>query len=272
MKTREKIICLALLIAALSACDGGKQGTSSGNPAPQAKIIEAPPPPPPPPPHVPVDLKLTTLDQASGQFGHDVRKIVPALMGLDLEQGPYESDGKFGSRLKAMGSTELYDQLKVDSLLAFNLQGVRFNYDANKAQWEYEVSPHSMNRESNVYSVTSWPVGDAAQWAPHFPGKRLEQWVTLAVELPELKGVNYIRGAYPVAAEEAPQFDNGLDVLLIGKLVPNYFRSDQVLPVGANSGNKVDTVRMMKVKTSGVWLVNRRTGEVVSKKWTIRKL
>lgn len=259
------LFCLATA-EIIAACDNS---TQSSLPAATATAPE-PPPIPPSPPHQPINLKTQTLNAQGGLYGHDPERLIEALRRLNTEQDKYESDAKYNARMKSLGASPLYDDLTLASDIAFKPKNVTYKYDANKAQWTYEIFMHQIPYEFNKYLLHTKKTGNGETWALAYPGRKIEEFESIGIEVPELKGLSYIQGAVATPAEKARELDNQMEVLIVGKIVPSYYTSRKLLPIEFKD-TKVETLHLMTVKITGVWLVQRTTGEVLTKKWTLKK-
>lgn len=256
-----------VLAAAIAGC--GKSGSDSQ--APQATAATAPtpaePPPPPPPPHKAVDLKAEKLSITTETGGHDVQKIALALEMLQVSKGPYESDADHKKRMAELGSKPLYDELKVNDLVALKAMNVRYHYDANKQQWEYEISSHSKGYEFNHFLIDERSVPTEPHIIEANYGRPINSYRTVTLQVPELKGLSYLQGNVKVPSAAAPQLQARLGVLFIGKLIPNYFST---FTLRQRDENRYEYGKTLQFKISSLWLINEETGEVLSKKWTKR--
>ena len=262
--TRYETLALILLALSLAACDGNQNLPIAPAPAAVPAVASAPLPP-----HRPLDIKLSTLDAATGQFGHDARQIASALLAENRERGKYETDTQFVARMKALESKALYDELKVSSLIALRANDVRWEYDANNARWKYMVREHPMLYSvDDAVAVNSWKTGNGEAWTTAFPGRKIEEFETVAIDT---KGVQFLTGSIPIPPERAPDLENILDVLVIGKLAAPYLRTEKVLPVRDPRDTRVDMVHILKLKIEATWIVNRRTGEVLGKQSRVKR-
>lgn len=266
----QNLLSCALPIAAfvlVTGCSDRVQDTNSQS-SEQTPPPSATPSLPPPPPHKEVGLQLTTLDASTGQFGHEARRIVEALQRLDLKQGKFESDAQFLARMKSFGTEPLYDDLTVGSRLALRMSVVNWRYDANKARWVFTVNNHPMVMRQELYAITSRKIGNGETWTRAFPGRKIEEFETIALNAENAPSLD---GNFPVTAEKAQHLDNKMDVLVIGRLAPPFVTTYQSLPVDNPNNTRVDTVHTLKLQMEEAWIVNRISGAVIQKTKLKRK-
>ncbi len=217
--------------------------------------------------HQPMDLKSTKLDPSTQVRGHDAKRIVAALDSPDLKKGEYESDTAFKKRLQGLGTKPLYDGLKLGDAIALKPKEVTYSYDANAQQWTYQISYKAVRLAYNHYVLERQqvPVENFLKMA--FPGRRMQSYKTITMQMPEFKGINYIRGSAKVPAASAPQLKGKLSVLAVGHIAPGYMHKDEILPMEP-SDDRYEEVEAIHFKVSAFWLINEETGEVLSKQWT----
>lgn len=221
--------------------------------------------------HQPIDLKATRLDPATQSRGHDAKKIIAALGSPDFKKGEYESDAAFKKRLQGLGAKPLYGDMKLSDTIAFRPKDVSFRYDANAQQWTYEISFKMVRFAYNHYVLEQQqvPVENFLKMA--FPGRRMQSYKTITIQVPELKGFTSIRGSAKVPAASAPQLKGKLSVLAVGHIAPGYMHTDEILPIEP-SDDRYEEVEAIHFKVSSFWLINEETGEVLSKQWTRKTL
>ena len=202
--------------------------------------------------------------------GHDPERLIKALRQLNTEKDKYESDAKYNARMKSLDANPLYDDLTLASDIAFKPKDVSYKYDANKEQWTYQIFMHEVPHDFNKYLLHTKKTGNGETWDLAYPGRKIEEFESIGIEIPELKGLSYIQGSVAIPAEKARDLENQMEVLIVGKIVPNYYTSRKILPIELKD-TKVETLHLMNVKITGVWLIQSTTGEVLAKKWTVKK-
>lgn len=265
-----KVIVVSAAIALISGCgyepNGQKTAEGPAQSASHAMAESAPAPKP----H-PLDLTATQLERVDFE-GLPPSEVLDAVMRLNPTKDKYESDAEHAKRMKDAASAPLLDGIKVGDLVGFSPSEVRFHYDANRQEWQYEVWPSEVGSDFanvQVYSE-NLPAAQFPQYANVYRGRDLEFKRSVHLHLANLKGLSYIVGAVKVPRAEARELEDLLTVLLVGRLVPVHVTTDQKLPLKYDE-REVNFQTALGFKLEGVWLVNKRTGQVLNKAWKVRR-
>jgi hypothetical protein len=267
---------LLLVVLTATGCEKAQDvpdkppATSANVAAPAAP--NAPPEPPPPRPGR-LDLKATAIDVRKDLEGLPAAEVLDAFMRLEVFKSKYESDAQHTKRMKELAGSRLLDEVDIGDVVGFRPRRVNFVYDANKELWKYEVGPEEVGHEFNHFLVYKEALNgqNFPGYAEALPGRHLEFSKDVYLNIKSLKGLSYINGAVKVPAKDAPALEHTLSVLLVGRLVPTYVSANQKLPTDY-SEKEVKFQHTLGFKLESVWLVNKQTGQILSKSWTVRKL
>ncbi len=220
-----------------------------------------------------LDPKATSIDVANGAQGQSAPAILDALKRLNTGKSQYESDAVYGKRMKALIGEKVLDGISVGDVIGFQPISVSFRYDANKEQWNYEVSSSGVHYEYHYVPVyrESLDAANYPLWVNQFPGKRIEFQKSIYLDIASLKGLSYINGFVKTPAKDARALEGSLAVLLVGRLTSPYFGANQKLPVGLDE-TVFDFQSTIGFKLEAVWLINKKSGQILSKAWTYRRL
>jgi hypothetical protein len=268
---------LALTCAFFAASCGPNQGGPNGHlqraaDAPVAGPASAPAPALAPRPG-PLALKAEHIDVQKDGDGLPPAQVLDGLLRLNLDKGKFESDAEYTNRLKTLSTAKIYDDVTVTDLVGFRPLDVSFSYDANKELWNFKVIPRQVDFTFNhmrVYRETL-TTGDFTAYEHVYPGRHLEFAKTIYLTINGLKGLSDIIGSVKVPRAEAPAYDDSLSLLFVGRLNPAQVRSARKLPDDFND-NEVEFQNALGFKLEGVWLIDRRTGRVLSKTWKVHRL
>lgn len=179
----------------------------------------------------------------------------------------------YASRLTGLKDAKLFGNISINGVVGFRPKEVSFRYEPNKQQWQYEISIQGISNQY-VYLMVEKQVLNAGNFPAYrqaFPLKRIQVAKTIYVKVNSLKGLSYINGSVKVPSNEAPTLDGNLSLLLVGHLVPNYYETHDKYPLDFHD-KLVELQHMLDFKHEAVWLINTRTGQILSKTWSIYRL
>jgi hypothetical protein len=220
-----------------------------------------------------LDPKATQLERIDFE-GLPASEVLDAVMRLNPTKDKYESDAQRAKRMKEAEGSPLLEGIKVSDLIGFSPTKVHFQYDANRQEWQYEVSPSEVGLAEfsnvEVYSQ-NLPQSQFPEYAQVYPGRQLVFKRSIHLHVASMKGLSYLVGAVKVPRGEARELEDRLTVLLVGRLTPVRVTSDKKLPIHYDQ-NEVNIQTALDFKLEGVWLVNKLDGRVLSKAWKVKRL
>jgi len=199
-----------------------------------------------------------------------------ASLQVDRQKGQYETKKEFTSRLDALKNTVLFDEVRLGGGFAFSL-GRSFHYDADKQTFEfgksYLLTNHGDNPNLDVYETQL----DSSRFAilnKYFAERGYESLIhkqVIKLTLANLKGnIEKLYGKYKVDRVRAKEIAPDLEVIVVGYVVPPYFWTGDRYP-DERRNPVVEHQFFINFRFEGMWLVNRATGEILSRQYTIQK-
>jgi hypothetical protein len=268
---------LALTCALLAVSCGPNQGSPNGLPqhAADAAVTGAASAParalaPRP---GPLALKADEVDVQKDGDGLPPAQVLDGLLRLNLDKGKFESDAEYTNRLKTLSAAKIYDEIALTDLVGFRPLDAWFSYDANQEVWKFKVTPRRVGFTFNhmrVYRQTL-TTGDFTAYEHVYPGRQLEFSKTIYLTINGMKGLNDIIGSVKIPRGEAPAYDGNLSLLFVGRLNPAQVRSSRKLPDDFND-KEVEFQNALGFKLEGVWLIDKRSGRILSKTWKVLRL
>ena len=210
-------------------------------------------------------------------IAHQPAKVFSHITSQNLQKDKFESEAKYIARMQALAGTVLYDEVWLSGEFAFEplKDVVSIRYDPEKQQFKWEIRPSQLGNDGDYDgielerrdSIQNYPTLDAA-YAER--GKKISHTDNFYLQGVGLKGLGYINGAYKAKPELARALDGQLAVLFVGRIPAPYAGFKDKYPIAAD-----DTVfehqRYIRFAIDGVWLVNKQTGEVLTKTWAVKR-
>jgi|GEM_PF-4592247 len=204
----------------------------------------------------------------------DPKQLAMALKNLKFAWQPtkYETKTDFNTRLKNLKSTIIFDEVMLGGGFAFS--GGKIGYNADKAaivfSSEYSIdSALQMSIETeNIGGLTPEIIRDRFGWLVegYVKDRRATDYTRfIYLDTDKFKGMGKITMEYKLHSERAKELENDLGVLFVGNVTSPYYHTDLSYPSGDRTAffDRTDIVFDLK----GVWLVNFKTGEILSKKY-----
>lgn len=212
-----------------------------------------------------LDLQATSIDVQQDLEGQSVSAVLDALLRLNVTKGKFESDVEYRQRLKELGGTKLFGDVTIDGIVGFRPSDAQFRYDANKREWKYMTVAVYGGLQVSRQSLD---INNFAVYKNAFPMKDIEVKQSIYLRSSPFKNVHVIEVKAKVPPSEAAALDGNLSVLFVGKLIPPYVGTNRVLPIKYDE-KTVDLQYLLDFDLKGIWLIDTRTGRVLSKTWTL---
>lgn len=255
IKASKWILLLAIL--SLGACDKATPNSNrevSGKTEATA-VAAVPEPAQTEPVAVNFDPAVTRIPRDFDFYGEDADKVFLAIQAIKVNQNKFESDEKFRTRMKKLGDSVLFGQVKLNGKFAFRLPKrsfLSFTYDANKETFSYMLASKEL-RDGQFNGIEVGSQG-------------------LFLELTNFTGLKYVIGSLKVQPERARSLDGHLDVVLVGAIASPYidvirtYDRERYRQFGEA---KPIEKRVIRFRLEGAWIVDV-AGDVLTKRWALR--
>lgn len=210
------------------------------------------------------DVNVTFLPVSDDLYWTNASAIVTSLwkMRPEFKKTEYETTKEYKARIKAMGSRFVYDQVSLGGGMAFASRKVK--YDADK---EVVVFSSSYGADIggpvpgvSVYEFDT-PVRKASDLDLYHSGFRSTSALVLATN--KLKKDERFVIEYKMPREKAKEFEGKLGVLFVGNPIDPYVRWEEMRFDGKSELQRT----ILPFNLTGIWFVNFKTGEILSKKY-----
>lgn len=222
------------------------------------------------------NVKMPTLPS---DFSPDSPIILyDAITGLETSKGKFESTTKYMERMKSLSGSVLYGQVTLNGGFAFKpiSDAVRISYDSDRETFSYEVRPTLVDNLGNYNCIE---IERRSANHTEFPGineyfaakyKTVRHTMNVYLKISSMKGLGYINGTFKAKPAAAQALDGSLGVLFVGHLIPPYAQQNVKYPFDADD-DVVEHQRLIHFTIDGVWFVNLRSGEILSKTWSVKR-
>ena len=275
-------LVLYFIALLLCGCDKSSRNSEPPKPAtnpPASEVVVRDSPPTPEPVAKNFNAQIPALPS---DFAPDSPTAVyDAMSGLDTNKGKYESEAKYMERMRALARTVLYGEVTLNGSFAFRpiSDAVSISYDADREIFSYEVHSTCLGDSSNC-NCNGIEIDRRGASHAEFPSineyfaakyKAVHHRKSVYLQIQSLKGLGHINGKFKAKPAVAQELDGSLGVLLVGHIVPPYAYHDVKYPFEP-SDDLVEHRRIIRFAVDGVWFINLRSGEILSRTWAVKRL
>lgn len=223
-----------------------------------------------------VDLKTIQLPRSYA--GDSPEAVVEALSKSIFSKDPFENDATYAQRVKALGPTLVFEQRTLAGPFVFKPPegSVRFSYDANREVWKFTLG---LLPVGNSYGTQGIKVFERSAKAYEYPaiaaiyasrGKLVTQTNVIYLQMDKAKAQAAISGQFKSKPLEAKGLDGWLAIAVFGHVLPPY-TSEGTKYANGPDDHVVEHFKSIRFVQDGVWVFDKRTGEVYSKTWEFKR-
>jgi hypothetical protein len=172
----------------------------------------------------------------------------------------------------------LFGDVRADGGFAFRVPSKKtmIRYDADRQEFSYEISPTAgANYDFDLFEVERHEISGAA-----FTGinqyyaeklKPINHTENIFVRVKGMRGLTYLIGRAAVNRRDAEGLERSFEIVLVGRLRPPFASTEVKHPFEANE-DTVEHRKIIEFVLTGVWLVDSRSGNVLSKTHSLKRL
>lgn len=221
-----------------------------------------------------IDAKTTNL---STRFSPDqAMDVALGILGVgNREKGAYEKESEYQARIKGMLAVPIMKDRALGDQFVFRAlpDWTQFKYNADKEEWTYSVRINGYEPANGIpvdrraaktgeYSITD------QVYAQNY-GKVVEHTKTIFLQIPTLKSASAVSGTFKAKPEVARRMEGWMAVYVIGRLRPPFFQNYD--GYAGRGENVVDHQWRLPFAVEEIIAVNRNTGEILARKYTLSK-
>lgn len=227
----------------------------------------------PHPPSTNFDLNAKSIPE--GFSPTNPRRVAVALRDLfqDMQKAPWETTTEHKKRLADMKSKVLYDQVTLGGGMAFRSLDVKYDpdrgtllYASSFAVEDFDSVPAFLINKEDV-RVADLSPNEQSKWNyvsernPFIGHKRAVYLATSKAQ----SGARFVL-KHKMPRDQARELERSIGVLFVGNLAPPYLWPSVKNPEVDDRNLTVKA--MVKFDLKGVWMVNFKTGEILTRKYT----
>jgi hypothetical protein len=193
-------------------------------------------------------------------------------MWQDMQKGKWETTKELKVRLETMKSITLFDQVTLGGGLAFRSMKVKYNPDKAALVFGSEFAFDSFEYDPAFKIYEEYiPTSDLSPQELSTLNYYRDRAIAVNHKRAVLLAANKLKTGskfvveHKMPREQARQLEGSVGVLFVGSLIPPYAWPGLERP----DGEKRDLVHktLLRFDLKGVWLVNFRTGAILTKKY-----
>lgn len=227
-------------------------------------------------PHTPeVNFDLNAKSIPEGFSPTNPRRVAVALRDhfQDMQKGPWETTTEHRKRLADMKSKVLYDEVTLGGGMAFRSLDVKYDpdrgtliYASSFAVESFDSVPAFLINKEDV-RVADLSPNEQSKWNyvsernPLIGHKRAIYLATSKAQ----SGSRFVL-EHKMPRDQAKELGRSIGVLFVGNLAPLYFLPGVEYPEADDRNLTVKA--MVKFDLKGIWMVNFKTGEILTRKYT----
>lgn len=233
--------------------------------------------------HTNFNINSATLDEASS---NDIWQVISHLISSSSARlkGEYEKNVEYTKRMKSVGDTILYHEIKFGGYFAFKVSNSkdRISYNADEEELSYQLR----HLPDDGIVVDNKPANEGDPLVPtdytgqknmdeYFRKENKKIWYEIIASIVNKKNHLHSQRAYyndhytgkiKVSPAEAKKLKGNISLFLVGKLMPPYLLKFVEIPFDHNQ-TVLKYKYALPFSLEEIWMVENKTGKILSKQF-----
>lgn len=224
-----------------------------------------------------IDLEAKKIEREDTWYS--IWNVVDAIKKELPAKDSYESKADYKARIKDFGSKTLFDDVSLKGNFIFPLDSQFFEYDPEVKGFKYYAFATSVSSWSQKYN--SLKIGDRAGPDDSDTLGKIEAWRN-QVNKPiknrsfayiedgkNLPSQTYVKIFYKIDPDAAKKLHRSLKAYVVGSIEFPFYYRDEDHPLGES--DILADVHVLPFSIRGFWLVDSKTGEVLTKTYKLTR-